>query len=100
MSQSKKQKKQKGKVLVDNYWIAKSETEQYQVNREEAAQKALAAMRTFCQTAERQWAGSEDGEAVVGYNADQNIRSIIHLNPQGVQLILSLNNEELIRHLQ
>lgn len=87
-------------VLIDSHWIKLADAEQYLADRSAAAQKALAAMRTFCASAQTLWAGSEDGEAVVGFDAQHAIRSVIHLNPQGVKHILALTTAELIEHLK
>lgn len=93
-------RKQEGMVLIDNFWIEDSEANQYLADRKKAAQKAILAMSKFCNTVALKWAGTEDGEAVVGFDADSNIRSLIHLNPQGVQLILSMKQKELVKYLK
>lgn len=93
-------KKRDGMVLIDNHWVEETEVEQYLIDRSTAAEKAIAAMRTFCASAEVMWAGSEDGEAVVGFDAQRAIRSVIHLDPKGVQQILALTSAELIGYLK
>lgn len=89
-----------GMVLVDNYWIEESKFEDYLKDRAEAAQKAIAAMESFCKNVELQWAGSQDGEAVVGFNDDKSVRTLIHLDPRGIALILSMTPDELVEFLK
>lgn len=93
-------KRWNGMVLVDNYWIEESKFEDYLKDRAEAAQKATAAMETFRENVELQWAGSQDGEAVVGFNDDESIRTLIHLDPRGIALILSMTHDELVEYLK
>ena len=92
--------KRDGMVLVDNYWVEEADVERYLADREAAALRATAAMGTFCETVAREWAGSEDGEAVVGYNEDDSIRSLLHLDPASVRLVLSLSHEQLVDYLK
>lgn len=99
MKQQSKFKKRKGLVLVDNYWIEEKELASYLKDRTEAAQKAISAMESFCEEVKLQWAGSQDGEAVVGFNADNSIRTLIHLDPQGIKLILSMSHPQLVEYL-
>lgn len=100
MKKSHPTEKRDGMVLIDNYWIEETEVEKYLADRSDAAQKAVSAMSTFCAKVELLWAGSEDGEAVVGFDEQQAIRSVIHLNPRGVKLIQALNQTELIEYLK
>lgn len=88
-----------GMVLIDNYWVDETEAEKFLADRAAAGKKAEAAMRTFCAKVDRQWAGSEDGEAVVGLASDGSIRSMIHLDPHAVALILRLGAAELVDYL-
>lgn len=87
-------------VLIDNYWIDDAHAQQYLADRSQAAQKATAAMSTFCASVQTQWAGSEDGEAVVGLDEQNSIRSVISLNPHSVKLILSMSEAKLIDYLK
>lgn len=100
MRNSSKEKERKGQVLLDNYWIDESILEEYIANRKKATDKAIAAMLNFCATVNKEWAGSEDGEAVVGYDENGNIRSVIHLDPLSIKKILSMKKKELIDFLK
>lgn len=100
MENQKEYKRKDGMVLIDNYWIEESNLERHLSQRAEATQKAIEAMETFCESVRLQWSGSEDGEAIVGYNTDQSIRSVIHLNPYNIALILSKSPNELIDYLK
>ena len=82
----KKDKDPRG-VLVDAYWVAEEEAEQYIAQREELARAALAFFSTYCHSVSRDWAGSEDGEAVVGYTQAGEIRSLVHLDGLGIQMM-------------
>lgn len=95
----KKFKKLKGMVLIDNYWVDEKDVEKYLSDRKKAAEKATTAMESFCDSVELQWAGSQDGEAVVGFDSKEHIRSVIHLDPHGVKLILSMDHQKLIEYL-
>lgn len=93
-------KKRNGMVLIDNYWVEEENAQKYLADRAEAGKKAIAAMETFCHEVKLQWAGSQDGEAVVGFNKDQSIRSVIHLDPHGIQLIHSMSHIQLVEYLK
>lgn len=93
-------RKYKGFEKVDAYLIPKKEAGRYKRNRKRARKLALAGMRTFCDKAYTAFAGSQDGEAVIGMKGDKMI-AFIHLDPDGVERILSAkSNEELIKILQ
>ena len=74
-------------VQVDAYCIPSSEVEVYKAQREELAEKALRFFETFCHHTSRDWAGSQDGEAVVGLNKQNEIIALIHLDPDGVEFM-------------
>lgn len=89
-----------GMVLIDNYWVDEADAPRYLAERARAAELATCAMSTFCASVTRRWAGSEDGEAVVGLDAEGSIRSVVHLDPGDVALILSLSPDRLIDYLR
>lgn len=93
-------KKKNGMILIDNYWIEQAEAEKYLLDRSDAIHKATVAMDTFCEQVKLQWAGSEDGEAIVGYNTKEEIQSLIHLTPSNVATIMTMNHEQLIQYLK
>lgn len=75
-------------VRVDAYYVDEAEAEAYCRDREALAERAIKFFSTYCTMVARHWAGSEDGEAVVGYDAQDRILSLIHLDPLGIQMHL------------
>lgn len=67
--------------------IPNEDLEQYIADRERLAARAIELLTPFCASVERHWQGSEDGEAVVGYDAQGNIFSHVHLDPDGIALL-------------
>lgn len=84
---NKKEKIDPGGVQIDAYWVPSEEVEDYVATREELAKRATALFQTFCEHVSRDWAGSEDGEAVVGYDADYQIKALVHLDPMAMQWV-------------
>lgn len=78
---------------VDAYLIPEHEADRYEAEREEAKALALEAMRSFCHSAGLDFAGSQDGEAVLGYDEAGACVALIHLDPEGVKQILAAHRE-------
>ena len=78
-------------VQVDAYMVPSSEVELYKRQREELAEAALSFFGTFCYSVAREWAGSQDGEAVVGCNVNGEIIALIHLDPGGIEMMQKCN---------
>ena len=72
-------------VRVDAYMVPRSMARAYIADREACAEAAMAVMRTFCAHVSRDWAGSEDGEAVVGCDERGDLICMIHLDPEGIE---------------
>lgn len=88
-----------GMVLVDAYWIPQANAANYINKREHLAQRLQVAMAQFCNKVERCWAGSEDGEAVVGYNSAGEIQTLRHLDPDTLEEVGQLSDAELLQRL-
>lgn len=73
-----------GMTKVDAYLIPNEDVDQYVADREAAAAEALEVFRAAGFDVRRDFAGSEDGEAVVARRPDGEIAFLIHLDPQGV----------------
>ncbi|MDO4692204.1 MAG: hypothetical protein Q4A64_04950 [Porphyromonadaceae bacterium] len=73
-------------VRVDAYHVNLEDAETYCRDREALAERATRFFETFCFRVSRDWAGSEDGEAIVGYNRREEIIALIHLDPLGIQM--------------
>lgn len=82
-----KYKQKNGSVYIDSYSIPKRFAAEFIEAREHCAEQASAVMREFCASVSREWAGSEDGEAVVGCDKNGEIICMIHLDPTGVKRI-------------
>lgn len=87
-------------VKVDAYLVEAVHAHAYIAQREQAAARAMQAMRGFYHRVDRCRAGSQDGEAVVGINAKGEIVAMIHLDPQGVERIHSLPDDALAEMLR
>ena len=74
-------------VRVDAYCVSSSEEKSYRADREELATRSLKVFGKYFHSTERCWAGSEDGEAVVGLNEKGELRALIHLDPMGIDLL-------------
>ena len=74
-------------TLVDAYMVPNEEVDQYIADREELAAVAIGLMSPFCASVERCWKGSQDGEAIVGLDSAGEIISMIHLDPDGIELL-------------
>ncbi len=83
-----------GMVLVDVFYIMKEDVEAYTADREHYAQKALQFFATFCPYPERDWAGTEDGEAVLGLNYNGEIRAMVYLDPDGIDGMKEADDED------
>lgn len=75
-------------VWVDSYLIPVEEAEQYIADREFCAAEAAKVMERFCTSVSREWAGSEDGEAVVGVDQHGEILCMIHLDPTEIDRMM------------
>ncbi len=87
-------------ILVDAYWIPENEAGQYIAAREETARRLTQAIQSFCPGVERCWAGSEDGEAVVGLDSKGELMVVMHLDPYTIEEVQAMTDEELLSYLQ
>lgn len=76
-------------VQVDAYCVPSSEEIKYRKEREELAKKTTDFFETFSHHTSRDWAGSQDGEAILGLDHENNIIAMIHLDPDGIDLMHS-----------
>lgn len=74
-----------GMTLVDAYWIPDEELAQYCADREAVAAAYTEAFRTEGYRVFREWAGSEDGEAVTASDDSGRLLAAIHLDPMAVE---------------
>ncbi|EFU80195.1 macro domain-containing protein [Mobiluncus curtisii] len=74
-----------GMTLVDAYWIPDAEVASYRADRNAAAAAYTEAFRAEGYRVFREWAGSEDGEAITASDSAGNLRAMMHLDPQAVQ---------------
>ena len=95
---TRKSKKSFGMTCVDAYMVPNEDVAQYIADREKLAALAIELMKPSCASVERCWEGSQDGEAIVGFNAAGEIVSMIHLDPDGIKMLS--NPEELKAYLQ
>lgn len=84
-------------VKVDAYFVPFDEEEQYRKDREELALRAEMIFKEFCAIVKRDWAGSEDGEAITGLNENGELIALIHLDPYGVEMLNSSENLQIFR---
>lgn len=82
-------------VNVDGYEIRRSMLETYLEDREQLAERLMRLMQQKGLTADRKWAGSQDGEAVVGCDANNQIVALMHLNPFEINDAKSLDDDAL-----
>lgn len=91
----------KGLALIGVYYIPYSEAAQYKRRMKRAAKEAKKALYTFCPRVEKCFKGSEDGEALVGFDLNNEIMALIHLDPEGLDFIEEgLKNGDLIERLR
>lgn len=74
-----------GMTLVDAYWIPDEEVASYRADRNAAAAAYTEAFRAEGYRVFREWAGSEDGEAITASDSAGNLQAMMHLDPQAVQ---------------
>ncbi len=74
-------KKMGGMTLVDAYYIPDAEVAQYVADRDLYAKKATEIFEAAGLTVERDFAGGQDGEAILGYNAEGEYIGFVHLDP-------------------
>ncbi len=77
-----------GMTLVDSFYIPDANVAQYRRDRERCAELAAEVMRQHCADVSRDFQYSEDGEALVGRDADGRITMLLHLDPEGVAELL------------
>lgn len=78
----------KGVKLVGGYHIPYREAASYKRRIKYCRKAAMEAMKSFCPIVLSQWKESgEDGEAVTGLNAKGELIALIHLNPDGLDMI-------------
>lgn len=88
-----------GFVRVDGYLVDGADAETYVTRREEAAARALAALAAAGWRADRDWAGSEDGEAVIACDDHGTLVGAVHLDPWGVESILAAPDDDAVVRL-
>ena len=84
-------------VKVDAYLIPEDEAEEYIRKREFYAGKAAEIFGEFCHSVTRQWAGSEDGEAVTGLDEDGELMMLVHLDPYDIEMKEEADREGRLR---
>ena len=94
-----KKKKNGSMVKVDAWYVPAQDAPRYIEARERCAKAALDEMRFFCASAAREWAGSQDGEAVVGCDERGEIIAMIHLDPEGVSQMEQAIKDGALREL-
>lgn len=93
-------KKYRGFEKVDAYLIPKKEAGTYKRRKKLAKKAAKEAMKTFCDKVYCDFAGSQDGEAVIGMKDGEYI-AFIHLDPWGIERIEQAQKEgRLVEMLQ
>lgn len=93
-------RKHKGFEKVDAYLIPKKEAGSYKRRRKAARKAAKAAMKEFCDRVYCDFAGSQDGEAVIGMKDGEYI-AFIHLDPWGIERIeQAIKEDRLVEVLQ
>lgn len=89
-----------GMTLVDAYYIPNDALEAYIKDRDEMAAKAMRIFQKHCHSVRRDYAGSQDGEALIGCDEDGEIMLFIHLDPDGIDAMKTADeNGELERWL-
>lgn len=92
--------KYKGFEKVDAYLIPKKEAGVYKRNRKLARKAAIKAFRQSYPTVITDWAGSEDGEGVLALDKNGTLIACVHLDPEGIALILEgMKNNNLLQLL-
>ncbi|MDE8257149.1 hypothetical protein PT250_07185 [Erysipelothrix rhusiopathiae] len=87
-------------VLVDAYYVPSSTVESYIKDREFFAMKAQDVFSSFCSQVERKWENTEEGEAIVGYDENNNIAALVYLNPKGIEnMLYAYQNHDLESYL-
>lgn len=74
-----------GDTLIDSYNIPNSEVEQYVKDREALAIEINNFYSSLGLKVKRCFAGSEDGEAIIGLNKQGEIEKFIYLDPETVE---------------
>lgn len=74
-------------VPVDGWMIPADQAEKYIQNRERMANVVVEIFCDYCPRVLRQWAGSEDGEAVTGLNANGDLYMLVHLDPNSMAIL-------------
>ena len=95
MPQSRRTSQVPGMILVDAYLIPAGQADAYIAAREVLADKATRVLQEMCVSVERCWAGSQDGEAIVGLAARGRIQALTHLDPDAVSALGELDDAAL-----
>ena len=95
MPQPRRTSQVPGMILVDAYLIPAEQADAYIAAREALADKATRVLQEMCVSVERCWAGSQDGEAIVGLDAHGEIQALTHLDPDAVDALGALDDEGL-----
>jgi len=77
--------KSTGWIQVDAYLIPEKEAETYIADREYYAERASEIFREFYPRVAREWAGSEDGEAVTACDENGQLMMHVHLDPSNIR---------------
>lgn len=78
-------KKDYGVRLVDGWHIPEAEADEYIRTRERYAEMALAFYAKRFASVRRDFAGSQDGEAVLGLDEQGELQFLLHLDPMNIQ---------------
>lgn len=74
-----------GMTLVDAYYIPDDIVETYRKDREYYAKRAVEIWKPHCAKVERDFKGSQDGEAIIGFLENGEACFFIHLDPDGIR---------------
>lgn len=84
-------------VNVDGWMIPTERVERYRAARELCAAIASMIFAPYCAEVKRQWAGSEDGEAVTGLDKAGQLICLVHLDPDMVQQMAAARKAHTLR---
>ena len=88
-------------VVVDAYWIPEDEAMEYIRDRELLALIATEIFTSEGFKVERDFAGSQEGEAIIGLENNGEIARFIHLDPYSIEGLKDAikNNENVIDYI-
>lgn len=82
-----------GMTSVDGYYIPDEEVDAYLKERAYYGKKAEEIFRRFCPNTIRDWAGTQDGEAVLGLDEKGKLMMLIHLDPTDIETMKEAEKE-------